>query len=66
VPEGAGSVWAAVARAAIELKPPPPAEWFAYGQQHRTDLSLEFVEKLCGVADNKAGLLSQMLGPRPA
>ena len=46
VPEFAGAVWASVACAPLQLVPPPPADWFEYGKQHRPDLTLADVEVL--------------------
>ena len=63
VPESVGAIWSSVAHAAIELKPPPPGEWFDYGRQHQPDLKLEEVETACRLAKDKASLLSQLLGP---
>lgn len=63
VPESVGAVWGAVARAALEVKPPPPAEWFDFGKQHRPDLKLEEVETACRLAKDRATLLAQLLGP---
>ncbi len=63
VPESVGAIWGSVAHAAIDLKPPPPGEWFDYGRQHQPDLKLEEVETACRLAKDKASLLSQLLGP---
>jgi hypothetical protein len=64
VPELAGAVWASVARAPLQLVPPPPADWFEFGKQHRPDLTLALVEDVCRLAVNKASLLAQLLGPK--
>ena len=63
VPSATGAVWASIAPAPLELRPPPPADWFAYGKHHRDDLTLEDVERVCRLASNKASLLAQLLGP---
>ena len=63
VPEFAGAVWASVARAPLQLVPPPPADWFEYGKQYRPDLTLAKVETACDLACNRASLLAQLLGP---
>jgi hypothetical protein len=63
VPESIGVIWASAARAPLHLLPPPPADWFEYGKQHRPDLTLAIVKTLCLYARNKASLLAQLLGP---
>ena len=63
VPESIGAVWNLVACATLDLKPPPPVEWFDFGKQHRPDLRLEEVETACRLAKDKASLLAQLLGP---
>jgi hypothetical protein len=63
VPDSHDPTWGSVAHAAIDLKPPLPVEWFDYGIQYRPDLKLEDVESACRLAKDKAGLLSQLLGP---
>jgi TIR domain-containing protein len=63
VPKSAGAIWEAGASPTIELKPPPPADWFAYGSQHRPGLTLSFVEDACRLAFDKASVLDQLLGP---
>jgi len=63
VPEPTGAIWAAVARPTLQLAPPPPKDWFDYGQQHRPGLTLADVETACRLASDKASLLAQLLGP---
>jgi hypothetical protein len=63
VPKSFGVVWASVARAAVEVKPPPPADWFDYGKQHRPELKLEEVETAWRLANEKVSLLAQLLDP---
>jgi hypothetical protein len=63
VPPCAGAIWEADASPIIALKTPPPADWLAYGRQHRPDLTLADVETACRLASNKASLLGQLLGP---
>lgn len=63
VPSATGAVWAAVARALLEVMPPRPSDWFDYGKRHRPDLKLEDVEIACRLASSKSSLLSQLLGP---
>jgi hypothetical protein len=63
LPSAAGAVWASAAPAPLQLMPPPPADWFDYGKQHRPELTLEEVETACRLAYNKVSLLAQLLGP---
>jgi hypothetical protein len=63
VPSATGAVWASAARPPLQLTPPPPADWFHYGKQHRPGLTLEDVETACRLASNKSSLLAQLLGP---
>jgi hypothetical protein len=63
VPESVDIIWSSVAHAAIDLKPPSPSEWFAYGKQYRPDLTLEEVETACRLTKGKPSLLAQLLGP---
>jgi hypothetical protein len=63
VPDAKGAVWFSKARATLELQPPPPADWFDYGKQHRPGLTLSEVESACRLASHKASLLAQLLGP---
>jgi hypothetical protein len=63
VPKVSGSMWETNASPPIALEPPPPADWFEYGKQHRPELTLEFVETACSFTD-KATVLAQLLGPK--
>jgi hypothetical protein len=64
VPSEAGAVWASVARTPLQLTPPPPEDWLAFGQQHKkSDVSLDFVRKAHAYSGGKASLLAQLLGP---
>jgi hypothetical protein len=63
VPASAGAIWASTAGSPLQLMPPPPADWFDYGKQHRTGLTLADVETACRLTFNKASLLAQLLGP---
>jgi hypothetical protein len=62
VPDPTSAV--AAAHPTVHLVPPLPADWFDYGRQHRPDLTLPKVEAACDLADHKASLLAQLLGPR--
>jgi hypothetical protein len=63
VPDCIGAVWDTVARRTIELMPPHPLDWLDYGSRHRPGLRLEEVETVCRLANHKASLLAQLLGP---
>jgi hypothetical protein len=63
VPDSAGAVWMQVARPTLQLVPPPAEDWFHYGCQHRSDLTLNDVETACRLASHKSSLLAQLLGP---
>jgi hypothetical protein len=63
-PEFVGAVWASVARAPFRLVLPPPEDWFEYGRQHCSGLTLAFVAEMCRITANKAGILAQVLGPK--
>lgn len=60
VPDSTGAV---VACPIVQLEPPPPADWYEYGKRHRPNLELEQVEIACDLANRKATLLAQLLGP---
>lgn len=62
VPERTGAI-SGIACPLMSLKPPPPPDWFEYGRQHRPDLTLVEVQAFCRVANDKASLLAQLLGP---
>jgi hypothetical protein len=63
LPELTGAVWAAAACPTLQLVPPPAADWYEYGRQHRPSLTLPEVETVCRLASHKASLLAQLLGP---
>jgi len=64
VPDPTGAVWGAVARPALQLKPPPLSDWLDYARQHRPELTRANVEAACLLTSKKASLLSQLLGPK--
>jgi hypothetical protein len=64
VPEFVGAVWASVACAPLRLVLPPPEDWLEYGKQRDPALTLAFVVEACRVAENKASILAQLLGPK--
>lgn len=63
VPERLGAAWDPEASPVINLKSPPAADWFEYGRQHKPDLTMAFVTEVCALAGDRAGILSQLLGP---
>jgi hypothetical protein len=63
VPPRPGEPWARVSSPLIELRPPTPEEWFEYGQQHKSDLTLDFVRQAHKHSRGKSSLLNQLVGP---
>lgn len=63
VPSSNGAIWLSKAKATIELTPPRTEDWFDFGKQHRVDLTLHDVEVACKLAQHKASLLAELLGP---
>ncbi|MEW8036290.1 MAG: TIR domain-containing protein [Candidatus Thiodiazotropha sp.] len=63
LPESHDAVWASIACATLDTKPPPPADWYDYGKKHNPELKLEEVETACKLAKEKASLLRSLLGP---
>jgi len=63
VPSSIGAVWASIAPPPLDLMPPPPADWLAFGQKHHADLTLHEVEMFCK-RSNKASVLAQLFGPK--
>jgi hypothetical protein len=63
VPARLGEPWARISSPPIELRPPTPEEWFAYGQPHKPTLTLEFVRQAHQFAGGKSSLLNQLVGP---
>jgi hypothetical protein len=64
VPESAGAIWEAVSSPLITLQPPPPEDWFLFGQQHKPEITLEFVRQAYQLCDGKASVLAELFGPR--
>jgi hypothetical protein len=62
VPEPASAVWATVARPPLQLMPPPPEEWCAFGRLYNPDINLDFVRQAHQVCKGKASVLAQLLG----
>lgn len=64
VPEPAGAIWQTVSSPVIKLQPPPPEEWFGFGQQNKPEITLEFVRQAFELCDGKPSILAGLLGPR--
>jgi hypothetical protein len=62
-PNRTGAPWAAGAAPVLQLVPPPPEDWFAFGQPHKPGLTLKFVREAHKHCQGKASLLAQLLGP---
>jgi hypothetical protein len=63
VPERAGALWENESLPPLQLTPPPPEDWFAYGQPHKPGITLDFVRQAHACCGGKASLLAQLLGP---
>ena len=63
VPPDAGAMWAEVARSPLDLLPPPPEDWLAYGKTYKPAITLEFVRQAHEFCNGKASTLAQLLGP---
>lgn len=62
VPPDAG-MWAEVARSPLELLPPPPEDWLAFGKAYKPGITLDFVRQAHQFCNGKASTLAQLLGP---
>jgi hypothetical protein len=65
VPLPPGEPWAADSSPPIELRPPTPEEWFAYGQPHNSspEFTIEFVRSAHAFVKGKSSVLAQLCGP---
>jgi hypothetical protein len=63
VPKAAGATWESIARVPLQLMPPAPEEWFAFGRQHKPNLTLDFVRQAYDFCKGKPSLLAELLGP---
>jgi len=64
VPRFHGEAGADCCAPTIQLQPPAPEDWFAYGQEHRKPgLTLELVRQVHTLCQGKSSLLAQMFGP---
>jgi hypothetical protein len=63
VPPGFGQPWAAVTAPLAPLTAPTVKEWFDFGQEHGTPLTIEEVQTIHKHARGRIALLAQFLGP---
>jgi hypothetical protein len=63
LPKAAGAIWESIARAPLLLMTPPAEEWFAFGQQHKPNLDLNFVRRAYDFCGGSASTLAALLGP---
>jgi hypothetical protein len=63
VPPAMGAVWTEVARRPLDLQPPPPEDWLAFGNLYKSGITLEFVRKAYELCGGKASTMAQLLGP---
>jgi hypothetical protein len=65
VPTPHGESWADVSHQPIELHPPTPEEWFAYGKSHKTSpkFTLALVRALHACVNGKSSIIAQVCGP---
>ncbi len=66
VPDRYGAIWESDSSPMIKLSLPLATDWYEYGKQFKTDLTLDFVAQAYEYAKGKdmIGILSQLLGPR--
>jgi hypothetical protein len=58
-----GEPWASISSPEIRLHPPNADEWFNYGREYKTGLTLDFVRQAHQMTDGKSAVLAQLLGP---
>jgi hypothetical protein len=58
-----GEPWAGESSPPIELYPPTPEEWFAYGKHHNTSLTIDFVRSAHDSTRGNGSLLAQLCFP---
>jgi hypothetical protein len=63
VPSTAGAVWASVVSPTLELVPPPPEDWLAFGQRHKPGITLDFVRQAHQYCGGKSSVMAQLVGP---
>lgn len=63
-PDPSGSVWESVSSPTIELRPPPPEDWFDFGRVHERDVTLDFVRQAHKLCRGSAAVLAELLGPQ--
>lgn len=62
VPPDTG-MWAEMARSPLDLLPPPPEDWLAFGKVYKPDITLDFVRQAHHFCNGRASTLAQLLGP---
>ena len=62
VPEAQGETWARFARQ-VKLVEPTAEDWFQFGREFHSDLSLPLVRNAYKLADGRSLLLAQLFGP---
>lgn len=65
VPSPHGEPWAGDSSPPIELRPPTPEEWFAYGQplNRSPEFTLELVKQVHAVVSGKSSVIAQLCRP---
>jgi hypothetical protein len=63
LPESASALSAALARAPLQLVPPSPEEWLAFGKSFKDNITLEFVRQAHQYCNGRPSVLAQLLGP---
>ena len=65
VPIPRGEPWEDMSAEPVELRPPTPEEWFAYGQTHNRspEFTIQFVRNAHNFAKGKSSVLAQLCGP---
>jgi len=64
VPEPVGAIWEAVSSRPITLYPPPPEDWFFFGQQHDPEITLEFVRQAHRLCSGRVSTLADLCRPK--
>jgi hypothetical protein len=66
LPDRRDEVWDEIASAPIELHPPSPEDWLAYGREHRPEeeIDLDYVARIHAGSGGQPALLVGLLGPK--
>jgi hypothetical protein len=64
VPAKQGESWQGISSDLIELRPPTPEQWFAFGKPHKPALTLEFVRQVHEYSGGRSTTLAQICGPK--